>query len=363
MANTNFGVNHPLAVKLYSEKLFREALKETYIGKFIGNNSSSLVQMLTDTQKGAGDKITFGLRMQLNQAGVSGDNTMEGNEEALSFYNDSVTIDQLRNAVRSQGRMSEQRVPYSMREEARMALTDWMSNAMDLGFFNQICGNTGETDTRKTGMIATVAPTTAAGAGDGISRLIVGGSHDAETSLSATTTHAITLRDLDVAVARAKTMSPVMKTLRIKGEDYYVAFIHPYQTYQLRGQTNSGQWADIQKAAIQGGNITGNPIFTGALGVYNGVILHESTRVPNIVGTPASGTTANFRRGALCGAQAAAIAFGQDNGPNRTTWNEKMFDFGNQLGVAAGVIWGLKKSVFNSTDFSSVALAGYAPAP
>lgn len=363
MANTNFGVGHPLAVKLFSEKLYREALKETYIGKFIGNSSSSMIQLLNDTQKGAGDKITFGLRMQLAGAGIQGDSTLEGNEEALSFYNDSVVIDQLRHAVRSQGRMSEQRVPYSMREEARMALTDWLSNMYDTSFFNQICGNTGETDTRKTGNQATVAPTTAAAAADGISRIIVGGSHTAETSLSATTTHAITLRDLDVAVARAKTMSPVMRPLRIKGEDYFVAFIHPYQTYQLRGQTNSGQWADIQKAAMQGGNVTGNPIFTGALGVYNGVILHESTRVPNIVGTPASGATTDFRRGVLCGAQAGVIAFGQDNSQNRATWNEKMFDYGNQLGVAGGTICGIKKTVFNSTDFSTVALAGYAPAP
>lgn len=350
MAATNFGINHPLAVKLWSEKLYREALKETYIGKFIGSNSSSLIQLLTDTQKGSGDKITFGLRMQLNQAGVSGDSTLEGNEEALSFYNDSIFIDQLRNAVRSQGRMSEQRVPYNMREESMMALKDWMSNAMDTGFFNQVCGNTGETDTKKTGMQASVAPTT----------LIVGGGHSTEASLSATTTHAITLRDLDIAVARAKVATPVFKPLRIKGEDYYCAFIHPYQTYQLRGQTNSGQWADIQKAAIQGGNITGNPIFTGALGVYNGVVLHESSRIPATVG--ASDNTL-YRRGVFCGAQAAAIAFGQDSGPNRTTWNEKMFDFGNQLGVAAGVIWGLKKSVFNSADFATYALPGYAPAP
>jgi len=360
MATTDFGLNHPLAVKLFSEKLYREALKETFIGKFIGNSNTSLIQLLTDTQKGAGDKVTFGLRMQLQNAGVSGDGTMEDNEEALSFFNDSVTINQLRNAVRSGGRMSEQRVPYSMREEARMALADWMSGTMDLGFMNQITGNTGESDVRKTGMIATVAPTTAAAAADGISRIVVGGSQAAEGSLSATTTHAITLRDLDVAVARAKTMSPVMKPLRIKGEDYYVAFVHPYQTYQLRGQTSTGQWADIQKAAIQGGNITGNPIFTGALGVYNGVVLHESTRIPNTTGMA---DNSGYRRGVLCGAQAGAIAFGQDSGPNRTTWNEKMFDYGNQLGVAAGVIWAIKKAQFNSTDYSTIALSGYAPAP
>lgn len=350
MANTNFGVNHPLAKKLWSEKLFREALKETYISKFIGNSNTSLCQLLTDTQKGAGDKITYGLRMQLSGAGTSGDGTLEGNEEALSFHSDSIYIDQIRNSVRSAGRMSEQRVPYSMREEARMALTDWMSDMLDTSFFNQITGNTGESDVKRTGMQATSAPTT----------LIVGGSHTTEASLSATTTHAVTLRDLDRAVAYAKTASPVFKPLRMKGEDYYVAFIHPYQTYQLRGQTNSGQWADIQKAAIQGGNITGNPIFTGALGVYNGVILHESTRIPNTTGMA---DNSGYRRGVFCGAQAAAIAFGQDGGPNRTTWVEKYFDYENQLGVAAGVIWGLKKTIFNSADFATLPLAGYAPNP
>jgi hypothetical protein len=70
-----------------------------------------------------------------------------------------------------------------------------------------------------------------------------------------------------------------------------------------------------------------------------------------------------YRRGVFCGAQAAAIAFGQNNSQNRMTWNEELFDYGNQLGVAAGLIWGLKKLQFNSTDFGAIALAGYAPAP
>lgn len=360
MATTNFGVNHPLARKLWSEKLFREALKETYIGRFIGTGNTSLIQMLQDTSKGAGDTVHVGLRMQINGAGVAGDNTLEGNEEALSFYRDSLVIDQIRNAVRSNGRASDQRVPYSMREEARMALSDWMSNMMDQAFFNQICGNTGETDTRKTGMMSAVAPTAAASAADGISRIIVGGGQAAEGSLSATTTHAVTLRDLDVAVARAKTMAPSFKPIRLKGEDYFVAFLHPYQIYQLRGQTNSGQWADIQKAAIQGGNITGNPIFTGATGVYNGTIIHEASRIPNTTGMADNSA---YRRGAFCGAQAAAVAFGQDNSATRTTWDEELFDYGNQLGVAAGVLWALKKTVFNNTDFATIALSGYAPAP
>ncbi len=34
MANTAYALNDPLAVKLWSKKLMREALKETFAGRF-----------------------------------------------------------------------------------------------------------------------------------------------------------------------------------------------------------------------------------------------------------------------------------------------------------------------------------------
>lgn len=103
MAGTSYGTNHALAVKLWSRKLFREALRQTFMSRYMGETSDSMIQLLTDTQKGPGDKVTVGLRMQLSGAGIQGDATLEGNEEALTTYNTSVTIDQLRHAVRSSG--------------------------------------------------------------------------------------------------------------------------------------------------------------------------------------------------------------------------------------------------------------------
>ncbi|KKK78727.1 hypothetical protein LCGC14_2840640, partial [marine sediment metagenome] len=44
------------------------------------------------------------------------------------------------------------------------------------------------------------------------------------------------------------------------------------------------------------------------------------------------------------------------------TWVEELFDYENQLGVAAGQISGLKKSIFNSNDFGTIVMTGYAPA-
>ena len=351
MGDTNYGVNHPLAVKIWSRKLLHEALKQTWFSKFIGDDSNSVVYLKTDLQKGPGDRVRCGLRMLLTGDGVQGDSTLEGLEESLTTYYDDLFIDQLRHAVRSAGKMSEQRVPFSVREEARMGLTDWWAERLDTSFFNQLCGNTGQADTRYTGNNATLAPTTT----------VFGADNTTIGSMSATTTHALTLRDFDKAVAIAKTRSPMIRPIKMGGDSYYVAFLHTNAVFQIRQQTTTGQWADIEKAKVQGGKESG--IFTGAIGVYNNVIYHESTRLPDAAGygNPGSGTTADFRRAVLCGAQALLLGYGQDNGSS-VSWTEELFDYKNKLGVSAGMIFGMKKAQFNSTDYGVINLLGYAPA-
>jgi hypothetical protein len=44
-------------------------------------------------------------------------------------------------------------------------------------------------------------------------------------------------------------------------------------------------------------------------------------------------------------------------------WVEELFDYNNQLGVAAGMIAGMKKTQFNSMDFGTIVFATYAPQP
>jgi N4-gp56 family major capsid protein len=365
MAATSYAVNNPLAVKLWSRKLFHEALKQTTMSRYIGDSSDSMLQFQSDTQKGRGDRITIGLRMQLTGSGTQGDGTLEGNEEALTTYTDNIFIDQLRHAVRSGGKMSDQRIPFSVREEARMGLQDWWADRIDQSSINQLAGVTAQSDTRFTGNQATVAPTAAGGA-TGTTRILVANSETAETSLSTSTVHQFTLALIDRAVAYAKTAVPLIRPVKANGDNYYLLFLHPFQTYQLRTNTNSGQWLDIQKAAMQGGRIDNNPIFTGALGIYNNVILIENPRMPNTLsaqGGSVAATVANYRRAVFCGAQSAAFAVGQDNSPEKMSWVEELFDYENQLGVSAGMIFGIKKMVFNSVDFGTIVLSSYAPQP
>ena len=92
---------------------------------------------------------------------------------------------------------------------------------------------------------------------------------------------------------------------------------------------------------------------------WNGVILHESTRIPLGVNGSTGAAVSNTRRAVLLGAQSAAIGFGEGQSFENFDWNEELFDYGNQLGVEAGAIFGLKKLRFNSADFGTVVMASY----
>jgi N4-gp56 family major capsid protein len=364
-----------LTPKLWSKKLAIEALRATWIYKFMGDDDNSLLQVKNELTKTAGDTITYGLRMQLQADGVLGDATLEGDEEALTLYSDAIIINQLRNAVKVTGRMTQQRSLYDLRNECFGALRDWWAQRMDQAFFNQICGYVAQTNVAYTGQQACIAPDQAhyvsADAG------VFGDENISSANI-------FNLQMLDRAKERARTLQPnntsattigvPIRPIRIKGEEFYVAFLHPYQVTDLRtASTAAGSWYDIQKAAMTGGLVKDNPIFDGALGVYNGIILHEAQRITNGCNSSTSASIPTVRRAVLCGAQAAQLAFGRNSGPEKMDWNEETFDFGNQLGVAAGCILGIKKTTFPVTyssggstyaanDFGTVVMSSYAVA-
>ena len=364
MAKTEFGVNHPLAVKLWSKALAREAQRRTFMNRFIGKSEDSLVQEKVDLKKSAGDEITCGLRPQLQGDGVVNDATLEGNEEAMLFYDDKVKIHMLRHATRSKGQMSEQRVPYSVRNEGMGGLADWYADRKDTVLFNHLCGYTVENRAAYIGGNTITAPTS--------NRILRAGNQSNDESLTSSDTFTLDL--IDIARERAETASieentgPLIRPFNYMGGLYYVMFLHDYQVTQLRTNTATGQWQDIQKAAMQGGDVEKNPIFTGALGIYNGVVLHKVKRVTKGVNSSTNAAVDTVRRAVLCGAQAATIAYAGGSSGTKYDWNEELFDYGNQLGVGVGAKWGLKKTKFipaddsptNAEDYGTIVVSTYA---
>lgn len=353
MATTAYPVGAPEAVELWSRRLAREALKKTYVQRFIGDSSDSLIQIKDETSRGPGSRVTCILLNLLEGDGILGDGTLEGNEESLETFTDNLFIDQLRHAVRSDGKMTEQRIPFSIRDNAMDVLAKWFSDILDTSFMNQIAGNTAQTKLQRTGNNAPIAP-------DAASAFRADKNKTTDQSLDQG--DEMTLSLIDDLLVTAKVRSPQIRPITMNGNEYWCMFLSTEQSRDLQKDvaTVGANWQRIHEAALAGGDLTENPIFTGALGMYKNVILHESTRVPRGVNSTTGASVADTSRAILCGAQAAFLAFGQGHSFNNMGWTEELFDYGNQLGVSAALIYGMKKARFNNQDFSTLTLTTFA---
>ncbi|AQS40804.1 MAG: Phage capsid protein [Candidatus Tokpelaia hoelldobleri] len=357
MAVTNISINNPFAVKTWSRQLAAEVSKATAIAPLIGTSSNSIIQLKDETAKGAGDKVTFGLRRQLIGEGVSEGTLLEGSEEALATYSDTVQLNELAHAVRvkNEGTIDAQRIPFNLREEANAGLVDWYADRLSMTAFIHFCGYTGAKVTFE-GRNLTVSdlhtgfnkPTVPSA-----NRIFRAGDKKSDSTLTAADVFNLTL--IDKAVERAKLANPKIRPVRVNGENVYVMYLHPTQVTALRTNTAAGQWLDIQKAAYMGSRAK-NPVFDGSLGMYNGVVLREAEHV--MPGVSDAGTELpNVRRAVLLGAQAGVIAFGKGRSANTYKLVEELFDYQRELGVAAKTVFGFKKTVFDGEDFGSIVLA------
>lgn len=354
MSTTAFAVNDPLSNKLWAKKLNVEALKTTYFGKFMGEESSNMIQLKTELSQSAGDKVTIGLRVQLTGDGVTEGQTQQGNEESLTTYNDSLVINELSHAVRVKNKNSidAQRVPFSLRAEGKDGLTDWYGNRFDTVMANHLAGNILVVDPRYTGNNVITTPT----------NIIRGNAATDDATVNGDNTATFKLKYIDYAVEKANTMSPLIRPVMVNGKKKFIMFLHDYQVTDMRTSTDAGQWLDIQKAALAGGIASKSPIYSDALGEYNNVILHKWSRLPNGISN-AGAAQANTRRAVLCGAQAAAVGFGKEfSKGSHYKWVEELFDYERELGVSAQTVWGIKKSVFNAADFATIVVTTYAAA-
>jgi len=362
---TNFGVNDSLAVKLWSKTLDAEALKYTDIGPLIGDSPNAIIHRKIETSKGPGDSVTYGIRMQLTGPGFTENQLAEGNGESLSIFSDAIVINELGHvvSVKNGNTIDAQRVPFNLREEARDGLADWYAGRFSIAFFNQVCGYTPQTDVRFTGLNAPVAAT----------RIVRQSGRTDDVSLLSSDTFTINL--IDKVKEAAIVATPKIRPVKLAGQDpkggrrdynstltdKYVMYLHPFQVTDLRTSTSTGQWLDITKAALTGGQSTGNGLYTGAIGEYNSVILRSSFNVTNGVSN-AGATVANTYRSVLLGGQAAMIAFGQKDTPGKYRWNEELFDHKRRMEVSAWTIHGLRKTKFNNLDYGTIVCSTYAVA-
>jgi N4-gp56 family major capsid protein len=335
----------PLTNSRWSKLMLSQYLVSTLFFRFASPDDTSLIMILDDLQKHAGDNVRYGVSQLLSGAGVMDLNTLTGNEESPVTYGDALYIHELAHAILLVGPISDQRILFDRRKTGRNRLADWYAARTDHSASNQLAGFTPQTDVRFTGMQAPIAASRQLFAQPASPAAPI---TDA-ANLTDTNTFNITL--IDQAELLAKSLTNGIRPLKVGGRSFYVLFLHSSQATDLRINTSVGQWLDLQKAAMTGGDVGDNPIWWESLGMYRRTLIHENSRVPNSVSN-AGAAVANTKRAMFCGAQAAVVAFGRSQqADSKFLWLEELRDFGRQIGVGVSAIWGCKKVVFNNADF------------
>jgi len=286
--------------EIWAKELIVEAEKQMFWHNFEGpQGSGAPIIRKDDLTKEPGDQIHVQTLSNLTGAGQIGSNTLVGNEEKLRISQLTITPSRYRHGV-AEDKDARQKVNFDIRNAAKGRLAYWLADRLDNLMFAQ----------------AITARTWAQFAGD------------------ATNYATLNLGDeLDASeLAKVHTQLTFNRALPIRvgnGYQLYCIVIHPYDAHYLQTNTADLNWSDVHKYAGADGEM--NPLFTGALGVLNGVIVKESHNI---------NYAASKTRSIAFGGEAFASGYSQ-----LPDWSEEEYDYGQQWGVATSVSYGTSNAV------------------
>lgn len=311
----------------WSTDLFSQAEDLTFWQGMEGPPGSSMpIIRLDEMGKDVGDTIRVDIVLALTGAGQTGDTTtVEGNEEDLKFRQTSVTVTQLSHGVRWT-EFAELMINHDMRSSALNQLKKWLAGKIDNRIFTELTGGTGATTVPDDNKWASGTATTRAGVAD----TNAGGR--------------LTLDTLTELKAYAQ-VDLKIEPIRVDedGNEYFLLVAHPYAIMQLK--RDDTDWAQAQREAQTRGN--DNPLFTGAVGMWDGIIIKSSNRVPR-----STNGTIQVADNIFLGAQAMSRSYAM-----YPDWREELFDYGRQAGIATVTVLGEKLNVFDLTAAGEAAAA------
>lgn len=271
---------------------FKSFIGRHFVGKDMPNDSArgfdmstdqnSPVVMKRDWKSGKGTRVNFTMIGALsNTARVDGE-TMAGNEEALVAYEFIMELKEARHAVTSPTKLASKRSVYDFKTQARIALGTWGAKTLDDYAIAALSGIASAD-----GNVVAVAPSrkwvggqTYAGVMD-----LNGSQYNFEDDVAllnaATVTDQLFGEQVISTVKRmAQLTEPVMKPVMVDGRPYYVMLISPLQAKALKACT---AWINAQEKA--GPRNESNPLFSGMLGIWDGVIIHEWEKIEQRYGS------------------------------------------------------------------------------
>lgn len=336
--------------QVWDAEFIAEYVRASQFSDMMGSSKNMPIYIDRDLMREKGETKNIPLRAKLSGAGVTGNTSLEGQEEALDNYNDPVTIEWKRNGVLVTKR-EEHATELDIRDEAKMALKDWFVEADRDQIIETLESPTAD---GLTSYADTLEPTKDAWLVANRDRVLFGGS-----SLNYTGDHSVDLETLDatndkltytnVRAARAmmKSADPLIRPIKVDGKgEFYVAYCNSYAHRDLRTSLDT-----IHQNARERG--AGNPLFQDGDIIFENVIFKEVPEMSYLVdvGLDESGGTGVHNDVAIvtyCGAQAVLGVYKQM--PKTIVDNTRDYQF--RFGVAVEGARRFKKAYFNSKQHS-----------
>mgnify|MGYP003315489089 FL=1 len=328
MANTNFAALTSEQLTIWSRDFWRVARNMSFINQFAGSGNNAMVQRISElTQSEKGARAVLTLLADMTGDGIVGDNTLEGNEEALRAFDIVVTIDQLRFANRLSGRLADQKSVVNFREHSRDALAYAMADRMDQLAFLTLSG-IGYNLKNNGGLRASM------NSGQNLNDLEFSSAVSAPTSnrhRRVDATSGLVAGDVTALEAADKLSYKTIVDLKAYAKDNYIRGLrgagndetfHLFVTPQVMAdlKLDSDFLANVRQAGVRG---PGSSLFSGSSSLMvDGIMVHEFRHVFNtsgaLSGTSSNAGAAGYKGGAnadvnysrciFAGAQALAMA-------------------------------------------------------
>lgn len=319
--------------------------------------------------KGSGYIINFDLEGPLFGYPTAGDNVISGSTK-LSLFTDQIQINQDRFSVQNDGKFADGLVPYDFLDRARERLTnEFWKHYWDERLIIKASGSLGSNTwytvdaTKATSSARNVNGSVASDGNDLRSptstRIIYGNGRAGQSTI--TTGDKLSLDIIDQAILQAirpsanSTLKRVVPTLTLNGRPSFV-LLADYVQLQGMNASTSERFYDLQRAQIQGG---GNAkafsdwatyFYRSPMGVDVYIVAH-----PNLVKFSAALSGGQkLCRALLLGQGALRVALGRESKEvGAYSWHDRPVDEGNQTRVTTGVVAGIQKPAYNTTETNS----------
>lgn len=335
------------AVEQWSRELRREYVRDMEFRDLMGKTPGAPIQYVEELTKAPGQDVTVSLLTRLTGDGVTGDNTLEGNEILLGNYAQKLTVDQIRQGVRV-GHMEQKKTHIELLSEARPMLKDWAMNKLrddiiDAMLVTNVDGSTTYascTAAERNAWLTANADRVLFGAlkSNGSSNVMA-------TALGLVDSAAdkLTYTIASLAKRMCKAADPHIRPVKVDGGgEWYVGLAPSVAFRDLKTSL-----ATIQSnAGVRG---EGNPLFKDGDIVWDGMIWKEVPEIDTIAGVGDSGIA--VAPCFLLGAQSVAVAVGE-----RLHAIDNERDYGNLKSVGVAEIRAVDKLVFNDVQLGMLNL-------